>query len=358
MDQNINPERLAHNFLNQISAGNYALNDVETLTKFANYSREQKELPKHKVALLFICLNPSYWNLIKETVTGARKFFLPGHQTDFFLWSDIPKSDKIIEKGKDQIIGTYIGPYVGQTLPENRIAELNARIDKSINNAIESAKMIENDKDIKLFPTEPLPWPGPTLYRYHLFLQQEELLKEYDYVFYCDIDMRFVNYIGDEVIPQNGLMAAQHPMYALKKQLWPPYEPNPKSTAYIKRPGKIVDEGGKPRFMPLYYAGGFQGGNSAKFIEMAKAVSKMVDDDENKNNYKAIWNDESYWNRYLTDTEPEVVLTPSFIYPDSLIKEYYEPIWGTSYPPKLVTLTKDWSIRPLSEEEQKQIKQN
>jgi hypothetical protein len=131
-------------------------------------------------------------------------------------------------------------------------------------------------------------------------------------------------------------------MYALRKQYWAPYEPNKDSSAYIKRPGKVIIDNGQPRFMPLYYAGGFQGGKSADFINAMKEMRDMVDEDMMKN-YIPIWNDESVWNKYLSEHEPDVVLTPSYIYPDSLIKEYYEPLWGCSYVPKLVTLTKKFS---------------
>lgn len=305
MDKDLNKERVTHNFLNQITGGNYQISDVETMSKYTEYLMAQEKLPSYKVALLFICLNEPYWQYAENVVAKAKKFFLPGHQTDFFLWSDMPK---------DKIPG------------------------------------------VTVFPTDPIPWPGPTLYRYHLFLQQEELLKTYDKIFYLDIDMDIVNYIGDEVIPQNGITAALHPMYALKKQLWPPYEPNKDSSAYVKRPGKIINDGGQPRFMPMYFAGGFQGGTSESFLNAMKVVSKNIDEDENKRGYKAIWNDESHWNKYLTDNEPEIVLTPSYIYPDSLIEEYYKPIWGCAYPPKIITLTKKFSTKALTPEEQAQIK--
>lgn len=339
-------KRITHNFLTGLTGGNYAANDIETISKAIEYSREQKEAPEYKVAFLFICLNPTYWNLIKDTIDGARKFFLPGHQTDFFLWSDIPKPEEVISKGEENIKTTYLSNYAGTTITEDKKKEIEARITSSVNRAIESAEFIQGDEHIKVFPTEPLPWPAPTLYRYHLFLQQEALLKEYDYIYYCDIDMRFVNYIGDEVL--GDLVAAEHPMYSLHKSFWPPYEPNKESSAYIPRPGVIISDNGQPRFKPLYYAGGFQGGKSAKYIEAMKGTEDLIDEDENKRNYRAIWNDESYWNKYLFMNPPSLVLSPSYIYPDSLIKEYYEPKWGCSYPPKLVTLTKDWSIKPLT----------
>jgi hypothetical protein len=283
--------RLANNFY--FSKGIPA--DYERIaldSQLCNYIATGREITKkrYKIAFVWICLNAPYWQYAHDMIEGAKKFFLPGHDTDYFLWSDMPP---------------------------------------------------ESNYGATVFPTEAVDWPLPTLMRYSLFLQQEEKLKEYDYIFYCDVDMKFVGVVGDEILGE-GLTAAQHPMYALDKKFWPPYEPNQESTAYINRPGKVVSENGQPRFMPLYYAGGFQGGKSDVFIKAMKVMKKSIDADFSKN-YVAIWNDESHWNKYLTENPPDVVLTPSYIYPDSLIKEYYEPIWGCSYQPKLMTLTKKFS---------------
>lgn len=184
-------------------------------------------------------------------------------------------------------------------------------------------------------------------------LQQEEILSKYDYIFYCDVDMAFVDIVGDEILG-DGLTSGTNPMYYLDKSMVPPYEPNSNSTAYINRPGQIVNENGQPRFQPMYYAGGFQGGKTDKFIEAMKVMKKNIDKDFN-NNYIAIWNEESHWNKYLFDNPPAIVLNPSYIFPDSLINEYYIPRWGRAYQPKLVTLTKKTSLRPLSPDEQQQI---
>lgn len=284
--------RLANNFYN---ANNVATdyNRIALDSQLCNYIAQHKGdvQKKYKVAMLCICLNEPYWQYAQQMVEGARTFFLPGHDVDYFLWSDMP---------------------------------------------------IKNDIGVTVFPTEPIEWPFPTLFRYNLFLQQEEKLAEYDYVFYCDVDMKFVGVVGDEILGE-GLTAAQHPMYALRKEYWPPYEPNKESQAFIPRPGKVINENGKPRFMPLYYAGGFQGGRTKEWMQAMKDMRMMIDKDMTKQ-YIPIWNDESVWNKYLFEHEPAVVLTPSYIYPDSLIKEYYIPLWGVDYVPKLVTLTKPFSV--------------
>lgn len=284
--------RLANNFYtqNNLSA---AYERIVMDSQLANYIVAHKDEMKkrYKIALCCICINPPYWQFIKPMIDGARKFFLPGHDVDYFLWSDMPP---------------------------------------------------ESNYGATIFETEPAQWPLPTLMRYSLFLQQEEKLKEYDYIFFCDADMLFVSVVGDEILGE-GLTAALHPGYAIRKEYWPPYEPNDKSAAYIKRPGRVIDDGGKPRFMPTYFAGGFQGGRSQEWLQACKEMKKMIDKDFGIN-FISIWNDESHWNKYLSEYPPAVILSPSYIYPDSLIKEYYEPLWGCSYPPKIVTLTKKFTV--------------
>lgn len=286
--------RLANNFYN---SKNFPV-DYERITldsHLINYINGNKDSigKKFKVAFCWICLNEPYWQYAENMLAGAKKFFLPGHNVDYFVWSDMPK-DKIA--------------------------------------------------DITVFETESIPWPMPTLMRYHLFLQQEEILKKYDYIFYCDVDMQFVNVVGDEILGE-GLTAALHPGYAIKKELYPPYEPNEKSAAFVNRPGLVTNDRNKPRYMPMYFAGGLQGGKKHDFITAMKWMKKRIDKDLSMN-YIPVWNDESFWNKYLEKTPKNLrVLTPSYIYPDSLIKEYYEPIvWGCSYQPKLITLTKKFTL--------------
>lgn len=248
---------------------------------------------KQKIALLFVNLNERYWPYFKQVVEDCRVNFLPHHHVSYFVWSDMPQTE----------------------VPHG----------------------------VTLIHTDAIEWPAPTLMRYHLFLQEEEKLKEYDHIFYLDSDMRVVDRISDEIL-SDGLLAAEHPMYSLRKEYIPPYEPNKESTAYIPRPGKVMDENGAKRFKPFYFAGGFQGGKAKEFIQAMKVMKQNIDKDFNKN-YTAIWNDESHWNRYLFDYQgPLSVMPPSYIYPDSLIKEYYEPIWGRSYVPKIITITKPFTL--------------
>ena len=334
--------RLINNFFRVGTNDSYRWQDVETLKAFIDYSKDQKntEYKKFKVALVCICLNQNYWPFLKQMLDGSRKFFLPGHDVDILCWSDITP-EKVGEyfrlrltNGQELIIGQDEIPVLQESLDKKtplrfRNGDFDPNLfhslveDKSIAKGIRTAT-----RDTIHIDAEAVEWPLPTLFRYHLFLQQEEKLKEYDYVFYCDVDMIFVNYVGEEILGE-GLTAAIHPMYALRRELYPPFEPNPESKAHI-------------RFYRDYYAGGFQGGRTEDFIKAMKAVKKTIDSDFSKN-YIARWNDESHWNRYLLDNPPAVILHPGYIYPDSLIEEYYKKVWGRDYTPHLVTITKKFT---------------
>lgn len=287
----LNVARLGNNFFHAIKGGNYSLDDLNQINRYIDYllKKENRDKPVYKVGLMFVCINQNYWQYIEPVIQDARTFFLPGHEVEMMVWSDMPEAQ------------------AGTTL----------------------------------FSVESVGWPYPTLMRYHMFLQQEEYLKKFDYLFYIDLDMRIVNIVGDEILG-DGLTMAQHPMYALRPEFWYPYEPNPESKAHIKVPGRLVEKDGKKLFQPLYAAGGVQGGTTDTFMEAMKAMKKSIDEDFNKN-YIARWNDESHWNKYLSEHPPSVVLTPSYVYPDSMINEYYKKLWGCDYTPKIITLTKKFS---------------
>lgn len=340
--------RIANNFYNSqgLDSDTGRINtDSALFNYFITHANDAKK--KYKVAFVCICLNPPYWQFAKQMLDGAQNFFLPGHEVDYFMWTDMPETK---EEAKVQITNSVQGNLVNLSL------ENLATAHKEIEMVAENVEAIRKMPRMTVFPLGSIEWPMPTLMRYHNFLHQEETLAKYDYIFYCDVDMVFANVIGDEILG-NGITAGVNPMYYLDKSLYPPYEPNPKSAAYIPRPGRIIDDPGSSsgkRFQPLYYAGGFQGGKADVWIEAMKVMRKMIDKDFGMN-YVPIWNEESIFNRYLFDNPPSIVLNPSYIYPDSLIEEYYIPRWGRAYQPKLVTLTKKFTLKPLNAEEQKML---
>src|SRR3990167_4102471 len=104
---NLNPQefsRLANNFYVTRGLDNQ-LSRIPVDAEMMQFvlSNHQLVKTKFKVAFCVICLNPNYWQFIKPLVEGARGLFLPGHDTDFFLWSDIIKSTDSFEAAEQQI---------------------------------------------------------------------------------------------------------------------------------------------------------------------------------------------------------------------------------------------------------------
>lgn len=332
----VNAARSGHNYFMEQRGGEYVPDDLNVLNNYVNYilTGSQSDLPKYKVGLMFIAINPPYWQYTMNVIDGAKKFFAPGHDVEILLYSDIPEVGSPQEKA---LIDSCPSEAEIASMPtEGRDPQMVSK--EYVQSTVAAIRSIQG---VTIYPVDSAPWPYPTLMRYHLMLQQEEALKKFDYIFYLDLDMHVVNVVGDEIFG-DGLTAAQHPMYAVRKEYVPPYEPNPVSAAYIPRPGRIVLENDRPRFEPLYFAGGFQGGKTEEFIKSMHSMKKMVTADMNQN-YVPIWNDESIWNKHLFENQPAVVLSPSYIYPDSLIKEYYEKIWGKSYVPRIITITKKFT---------------
>ncbi len=165
------------------------------------------------------------------------------------------------------------------------------------------------------------PWPGVAMRKYHYFCQYRQELSAFDYLFMCDADMRVVAPVGQEIL--GDLVATQHSGQYDKPPAEFPYERNPDSTAYI-----AVGEG------KVYAQTAFFGGKTETMLAMAEDRSAAIDAD-NEKRIVAVWHDESHFNRYIYDHPPEIVLSPSYCYPE-----------GSNYPfePKILALDKDHDV--------------
>jgi len=296
-----------------------------------------------KIGIIQICLNEIFWPYAQDMLVDARKRLFPGEDVEFMMWTDIPQKGS--EREKESL---------AKCQPEATLKQLASKpLSDQEFSALVSIPTLEKTQaaidyfdlnPITIFPIDATPWPYPTLLRYHLFLQQEEYLQKFDKLLYIDADMRVMQDIKTDIFGE-WLTCAKHPMYALDRRFIPPYEPNPNSSAFIPRFGQILTDHKKLWFDPVYAAGGVQGGATKPFLEAMWWMKRSIDRDL-QNNYIAIWNDESHWNAYLSShpNDQLVVLGPDYVYPDSLVKEYYEPIWGRTHEPKIVTITKRHSL--------------
>lgn len=174
---------------------------------------------------------------------------------------------------------------------------------------------LQSSRKIVKIETQHKQWPWMTLGRYKIFHENKQELPQMNYLYYCDVDMRFVDDIGEEILSDR--VATQHP-YQGGKRGTP--ETNPNSLACVH-----------PHENMEYFAGGFNGGTSEEYLKMAQVISKNIEIDHN-NGIIAIWHDESHMNRYFIDNPPTKILNPSYCYAEEL---------NIPYPKKLLALQKN-----------------
>ena len=180
----------------------------------------------------------------------------------------------------------------------------------------------ETSDNVRVHYIDHEPWPMPTLKRYNYFVKEKDYILEHDYCFYLDADMRIDAPVGEEVL--SDLVATQHGYQSMHPKEQMSYDRNPECLAYVA-PGDEV----------TYYAGGFNGGKTTKFMEMAEVIADRVNRDLEKD-IIALWHDESHMNRYMIDNPPTLALNPEYCYAEEFI--------GTQFPfqnPKIIALKKN-----------------
>ena len=229
---------------------------------------------------LFVISTNKYHVFIDPLVNSVKQYFLSRHNLKVCLFTDLVE---------------FTSEHLWQEKPQRGIVYL---------------------------PIKHKPWPAPTLERYHTFYSFKEQLDKYNfnYVYYVDVDAKFVNIIGDEIIPDSPskIVVATHPGFFKGGGSW---EENPKSKAYI--PQNLSKN-------LTYFAGGFLGSSYNSFMEMAQTIRDWIDEDT-FNNVMAQWHDEGHFNRFVMDKE-KLILSPSYLYPES---------WSLPFIKKLLVLDKN-----------------
>jgi histo-blood group ABO system transferase len=204
-----------------------------------------------KVGLLIIATN-KYTQFLQPLIESADKYFLPNQEVTYFIFTN-----------------------------------------QDIN--------IDSNRNIVKIDVEHKEWPWMTLGRYKIFSNSKDELSKMDYLYYCDVDMKFVDIVGDEILSDR--VATQHPGYYERRGT---PEEDPKSLACVYTHEEMQ-----------YFAGGFNGGTSEEYLKMAKVISDNIDIDYSSG-IIAVWHDESHMNRYFIDNKPTKILSPSYCYGESM----------------------------------------
>lgn len=152
-----------------------------------------------------------------------------------------------------------------------------------------------------------LGWPNDTLKRFHMFSRIADKLQEYDFIFFFNANIVFLDEITEEILPspEEGLVVVQHPGYYAARPYDFPYEQNRRSTAYINC--------GKGK---CYICGGVNGGTRQAYTTMIQDLVKAIDTDM-WHGIVAVWHDESHINKYIID-RPYKLLSPAYAVPENV----------------------------------------
>ncbi|XP_074871406.1 histo-blood group ABO system transferase 1-like [Carettochelys insculpta] len=133
---------------------------------------------------------------------------------------------------------------------------------------------------------------------------QQQFINEVSYLVCVDVDMRFNDQVGVEIL--SNLFGTLHPaFYAAERQSFT-YERRPASRAYVPH-----DEG------DFYYAGGFFGGTVKEVYKLTKKCNEAIIMDK-KNGIEAIWQEESHLNKYFVYHKPTKILSLEYLWDDNL----------------------------------------
>uniref|UniRef100_G3T5B7 ABO, alpha 1-3-N-acetylgalactosaminyltransferase and alpha 1-3-galactosyltransferase n=1 Tax=Loxodonta africana TaxID=9785 RepID=G3T5B7_LOXAF len=151
-------------------------------------------------------------------------------------------------------------------------------------------------------------WQDVSMHRMEMIssFSRQRFLREVDYLVCADVDMKFSDHVGVEIL--SSLFGTLHPgFYAADRQAFT-YERRPLSQAYIPR-----DEG------DFYYAGGFFGGSVLEVHRLTKACHQAMMVDQ-ANHIEAVWHDESHLNKYLLYHKPTKVLSPEYVWDERMLR--------------------------------------
>lgn len=165
--------------------------------------------------------------------------------------------------------------------------------------------LFQDDDRVHVKKIKHMEWPYGTLMRYHIFLNIESELEQYDYLCFMNANCICVSPISEkDFLPkEKDLVVVKHFKYYDSNNIDFSYDRNPKSKAFIP-----YGEG------KYYVCGGINGGKTRAYLDMCKELRDRIDLDLS-NGVIALYHDESQLNRYILDNDNYIILSPEYVYP-------------------------------------------
>jgi hypothetical protein len=183
-------------------------------------------------------------------------------------------------------------------------------------------KTITDENNISVLYRAPGGFPYDSLMRFEMFMQIRELLERFDYIYFFNSNMLFLQPVENEILPvssKSELVGVVHPGYYNKTSIWYPFERNKRSLAYVSST--------QNRF--VYFMGSVIGGTSSGFIELSHQCNEWTKSDLLAG-IIPIYHDESYLNKYFL-TKNVHKLDPGYAYPEG---------WKLPFNPKIQLINK------------------
>ncbi|XP_006171669.1 histo-blood group ABO system transferase-like [Tupaia chinensis] len=199
-----------------------------------------------------------YIIFLKLFLETAETYFMVGHRVNYYIFTDQPK-------------------HVPQIL-----------LQKGRQMAILRVQSYARWQDISMHRMEVIS-----------IFSQRRFLREVDYLVCADVDMKFNDHVGVEIL--SSLFGTIHPAYLGFPRGSFPYERRPQSQAYIPK-----DEG------DFYYIGALFGGSVPEVYRLTKACHKAMMIDK-AGLIEAKWHEESHLNKYLLHHKPTKVLSSEYM---------------------------------------------
>ncbi|XP_053328990.1 histo-blood group ABO system transferase-like [Spea bombifrons] len=202
-----------------------------------------------------------YVVFIKTFVETAEKFFMVGHDVNYYVFTD--RADEVRQ--------------YNITLPAGRrLVVLEVPAYKRWQEV--SMRRMEMIRDYS----------------------RQRFVNEVDYLVCVDVDMKFTDDVGVEIL--SDLFGTLHPGFYGAPRSRCTYERRSQSEAYIP-----ADEG------DFYYAGGYFGGTIEEVYKLTNFCHNAMMADKQKN-IEAVWHDESYLNKYFLYHKPTKILSPEYLW--------------------------------------------
>ncbi|NXU15296.1 BGAT1 transferase, partial [Pardalotus punctatus] len=199
-----------------------------------------------------------YWFFIHGFMRSANKYFLAGHQVNFYLFTDSPEKISHL-----------------QMAPENNLFVIP----------------VQNHSRWQDISTSRMDVISTYIH--------SQFQYEVDYLYSIDIDVQLLAHIGVEIIDALVGTITAHPENKA-------YETRPESRAAVPE-----GEG------DFYYTASFYGGSVSEVYKLTRACSKGIMEDRERG-IEARWHDESHLNKYLLYHKPTRLLSPEYYWDTEL----------------------------------------